>query len=184
MSLGEPGKRKRIPYKKGNLLPIEDEMVFIKNKCSERARKVNSIKPNLVFEVWFDQHYHIRHQIGDANGIREGIDPKKVELLILKSMKYLIAYSSFLKTFSFINHNLNGGRSNRIVLQQSTNEGILNVVIEAHLVNVDNYEITVKTAMRIDSFMLSDGQFALEIFDNESVLKRMERGSVREVYNL
>jgi hypothetical protein len=182
MSLDEP--RKRIPYKKNSLLPIEDEMAFIKNKCSERARKVNSIKPNLVFDVWFDQHYQIRQQFGDDNGVREGIDSKKVESLILKSMKYLIAYSSFLKTFSFINHDLNGGRSNRIVLQESTDEGRLNVVIEAHLLNVDTYEITVKTAMRNDSFLLSDGQFALEIFDNESVLKRMERGSIREIYNL
>jgi hypothetical protein len=99
-------------------------------------------------------------------------------------MNYLIAYSSFLKTFSFINHDSNGGRANRIVLQEPTDEGRLNVVIEAHLIDNDTYEITVKTAMRNDSFKISDGQFALEVFDNESVLKRMERGRIIEVYRL
>jgi hypothetical protein len=178
------GPRKRIPYKSARLSQIEDELAYTKNKCSERARKINSINPNLVFDVWFDQHYQIRHQFGDDSGAREGIESKKVESLVLKSMNYLIAYSSFLKIFSFINHDSNGGRANRIVLQEPTDEGILNVVIEAHLIDCDIYEITVKTAMRNDAFKISDGQFALEIFDNESVLKRMERGRMIEVYRL
>jgi ribosome-binding protein aMBF1 (putative translation factor) len=69
-------------------------------------------------------------------------------------------------------------------LQEPTDEGRLNIVIEAHLINLDTYEITVKTAMRNDSFKISDGQFALEIFENESVLKRMERGKIIEIYRL
>jgi hypothetical protein len=159
-------------------------MAYIQNKCSERARKINSVNPKLIFDIWFDQHYQIRQQFGDDNGIREGIDPKTVESLVLRSMKHLIACSSVFKSFTFINHELNGGRASRIVLQEPTNEGRLNVVIEAHLISLDQYEITVKTAMRTDSFRLSDGQFAIEIFDNESVLKKMERGQIKEVYNL
>lgn len=182
MSFREP--RKRIPYKSARLSPVEDEMAYTKNKCSERARKINSINPNLIFDVWFDQHLHIRQQFGDNNGLREGIDSKRVESLVLKSMKHLIAYSSLLKVFTFINHELKGERANRIVLQEPTDEGRLNIVIEAHLINLDTYEITVKTAMRNDSFKISDGQFALEIFENESVLKRMERGKTIEIYKL
>ena|SRR5581483_10710259 len=182
MSLREP--RKRIPYNNPQLLPVEDAMAYTRNKCSERARKINSIQPHLVFDVWFDQHYQIRQQFGDDNGIREGIDAKTVESLVLKSMKHLIAYSSILKSFTFINHELNGGRANRIVLQEPTSEGRLNVVIEAHSISADVYEITVKTAMRNDAFLLGDGQHAIEVFENESVLKRMERGQVKEIYSL
>jgi hypothetical protein len=181
MSFRKP--RKRIPYRKSGQ-PIEDEMAYIQNKCSERARKINSVNPKLIFDIWFDQHYQIRQQFGDDNGIREGIDPQTVESLVLKSMKHLIAYSSVLKSFTFTNHELNSERACRIVLQEPTNDQRLNVVIEAHLISVDQYEITVKTAMRNDAFKLSDGQFALEIFDNESVLKKMERGVLKEVYNL
>ena len=178
-------ERKRIPYHGLKLLPLKDETAFTKNKCSERARKIKSITPNLVFDVWFDQHYQIRQQFGDDNGLREGIDSEKVESLVLRSMKYLIAYSSILKSFNFINHTLDGGsRANRVILQESTAGELLNVVIEAHLIEIDKYEITVKTAMCSNSFKLSDGQFAMEVIDNESILKRMERGQVREVYTL
>lgn len=182
MTQREP--RKRIPYARSLLQPIEDKMAYTKNQCSERARKINSISPNLIFEVWFDQHYQIRRQFGDDNGVREGIDSGTVESLVLRSMKHLIAYSTILKTFTFINHKLNGGRANRIVLQENTDESMLNVVIEAHLISVDRYEITVKTAMCNDSFAISDGQFAIEIIGNESVIRKMERGQVREVYCL
>jgi hypothetical protein len=99
-------------------------------------------------------------------------------------MKHLIAYSSILKTFTFINHELHGGRANRIVLQEETVDGKLNIVIEAHIVDVDTYEITVITAMCEEFFFISDGQFVVEISDNESVLKKNERGQVKEVYNL
>ena len=74
---------------------------------------------------------------------------------------------SILKSFNFINHALDGSsRANRIILQESTAEERLNVVIEAHLearlIEVDNYEITVKTAMCSDSFkLISDGRFAM-----------------------
>jgi len=181
MSFREP--RKRIPYRKSGPL-IEDELAYIPNKCSERARKINSVSTKLIFDVWFDQYYQIRQQFGDDNGIREGIDHKTVESLVLKSMKHLLAYSSILKSFTFINHELNSDRATGIVLQEPTNEQRLNVVIEAHSISVDQYEITVKTAMRSDAFKLSDGQFAIEIFDNESVLKKMENGKIKELYNL
>jgi hypothetical protein len=182
--MNEREPRKRIPIKSFLLSPIEDKMAYSKNKCSDNARRINSIKPNLIFEVWFDKHYQIRQQFGDDKGIREGIDAVKVESLVTRSMRHLIAYSSILKNFTFINYELNGERANRIILQESTEDGMLNVVIEAHLIDPTTYEITVKTAMREDSFKISDGQFALEIIDNESILKRMERGHIKEICHL
>ena len=182
MSGREP--RKRIPVRRNLLPPVEDKKEYIKNKCSDRARKVKEIYPDIIFEVWFDQHYQIRQQFGDEDGLRKGIDTASVESLVLRSMKHLVAYSSILHSFVFINHANKDSRAQRIVLQESTEEGILNVVIEAHLVEIDIYEITVKTAMRNDNFKISDGQFALEIIDNESVLKRMERGKLKEIYAL
>jgi hypothetical protein len=177
-------KRPRILYNPTRLPVIEDEMAYIKNKSSENAKRIKSINSNLVFDVWIDKHYQIRRQFGDEAGARDGIDIDKVEALILKSIKHLVAYGSILKTFTFVNHNLTGGRANRIVLQEETENGKLNVVIEGHFIDVDTCEITVITAMRADDFKLGDGQFSVEIFGNESVLKRMEKGSVKEIYNL
>jgi hypothetical protein len=173
--------RKRIAYVKKGVPAIEDELAYTRNKCSENARKIESINPNLIFEVWFDKHYQIRKQFGDENGAREGIDSKNVKSLVLSSMRYLVAYSSILKTFTFINHEMNVGRANRIILQEYIDEGKLNVVIEAHLIDVKTYEITVKTAMCSDTFSINDGQFALEVIDNESILRKMERGQLKEV---
>jgi hypothetical protein len=180
--MSEREQRKKIPSNNQRLLPVEDELAFTRNRCSKKARKINSIHHNLVFEIWFDQHYQIRLQFGDENGMRPGIDAKKVESLVLRSMKHLVAYSSLLKTFTFINHDLNGGRANRIVLQEPTDEGKLNVVIEAHLINLDTYEITVKTAMCIDTFRISEGQFILEVIENESILKKLDNGKIKEIY--
>ena len=183
MSSREP--RKRIPTKKPTLLqPIEDELSYTRNKCSERARRVKTMKPNVKFDIWFDQHYQIRKQFGDESGARPGIDSEKVESLVLKSMEHLLAYSAILKNFTFINHQPNGNRANRVVLQEATEDGRLNVVIEAHLIEIGTYEITVKTAMCNDGFTLSDNQFAIEIIDNESIMKKMENGKVKEIYNL
>jgi hypothetical protein len=182
--MSEREQRKRIPSNNQRLLPVEDELAFTRNRCSKKARKINSINHNLIFEIWFDQHYQIRLQFGDENGMRPGIDALKVESLVLRSMKHLVAYSSLLKIFNFINHNLNGDRANRIVLQELTDEGKLNVVIEAHLINLDTYEITVKTAMCIDTFRISEGQFILEIIENESILKKLDNGKIKEIYSL
>jgi len=176
--------RKRIAYVKKGVPAIEDELAFTKNKCSENARKIKSVNPSLIFEVWFDKHYQIRKQFGDENGERVGIDWENVESLVLNSLKHLVAYSSILKTFTFINHELHGGRANRIILQEYIDEGKLNIVIEAHLIDIETYEITVKTAMCTETFAISDGQFALEIVDNESILRKMERGQLKEIYTL
>ena len=182
MSEREP--RKRIPLNKAKLLPVEDPAAYIQNKCSERARKVNTIQPNFNFNIWFDQHYQHRTQFGDDNGKREGIDSERVQSLVNKAMDHLVTYSTFLKTFAFVNHVQTSGRNERVVLQEETQHGLLNVVIEVHLIEVGIYEVTVKTAMCIKDFAISDGQYVLQLIDNESILKRKERGVLREICSL
>jgi hypothetical protein len=163
---------------------IEDPLEFKPNKCSSNARKIKTVHPSLKYEVWFDQHYHIRNQIGDALGSRNGIEAEIVEPLVLKSMPYLIALSSFLDTFSFVNHNNKTDRGKRVVLQQDSEHGKLNVVIEAHSLGIDHYEITVKTAMCSDTFKVSDGQYAIYIDGEAAILRKMSRGNLVDVYHL
>lgn len=177
-------KRSRIPYNPKRLPAINDELAFIKNRSSDFAKRIKSLDSHFIFDVWIDKHYELRRQFGDAAGFREGIDIDKVQALVNKSIKHLVGYATILKTFTFVNHNLGNGRATRVVLQERTENGMLNVVIEGHFIKMDMCEITVITAMCSDEFRLSDGQFALEIFGNASILKRLEKGKVREVCHI
>jgi hypothetical protein len=80
----------------------------------------------------------------------------------------MITYSAILKAVAFINAGNSKGRNERVVLQEETDAGLLNVVIEVHLVDVGAYEVTVKTAMCSDDFLLSDGQYAIQMTHNQS----------------
>jgi hypothetical protein len=57
--------RKRIKYEPKGVAAIQDELEFIKNKCSDHARKIFVQIENIHVEIWFDKHYHDRHQHGD-----------------------------------------------------------------------------------------------------------------------
>jgi hypothetical protein len=173
------GKRQRIKPIKAE--EIFDPLQFSKNKCSQNARKVFANIEQIEFDIWFDKHYFIREQHGDDLGKREGIDLKTVQNLIIEAAKHLIYYSLKLKNFTFINFsNNNSKRFERIVLQKSiSNEEKLNVIAEYHYLNLNKYEVTVKTAMRKDDFHYSDGQFLVEIFDEgNSILFKKELGRI------
>ena len=137
--------RKRITYVKKGVPALHDELAFVENKCSNHARKIFVEVENIHIELWFDKHYHDRHQHGDDHGKREGIDPKTVENLIRKSIRHLIFYSSVVKGFTFANYNKEGQFPVRVVLQEELDGSMLNVVIEAHFLDIGRYEITVKT---------------------------------------
>lgn len=51
---------------------------------------------------------------------------------------------------------------------------MLNVVIEYHHVSSNKYEVTVFTAMVIDNFRISDGQYAVLIDGNNSTLFKFD----------
>ena len=180
--------RKRISITRQMLSAIPDPMEFTKNKSSDHARSVTTINERITIDLWFDKHYVDRHQHGDINGKREGIDIEIVKNLVLNSVKHLLFYSSCIKNFTFLNHNGNlvvGGRAIRIICQQDSGGDMLNAVIEVHYKSLSEYEITVITAMSNNNFKLSDGQYAIEIIDlDSSVLKLMIKGRVTEVCSI
>ena len=64
-------------------------------------------------------------------------------------------------------------------MQKENDDGImLNAVIETHWANCLYYEITIKTAMKINDFDLSDGQFAIQVFDDGATIKQNQKGTV------
>jgi hypothetical protein len=180
--------RKRIPYiKPTGELPIFDEMEYKENKCSSKARQIRTTKEGLNINIWFDKHYLDRYQHGDNNGKRDGIDQDIVLSLVIQVIKHLLFYSAVVKNFTFLNHNYqySTGRAIRIVCQKIANGSLLNVPIEVHFISIDEYEITVITAMSKDDFTLSDGQYAIEILGkNNSILKKSDRGKIMDVYEI
>ena len=175
--------RKRIKYEPRGLPAILDELEFIRNKCSDHARKIFIEIEKIHFELWFDKHYHDRHQHGDENGKRKGIDPGTVEGLVRRSLKHLLFYSTVAAGFKFMNVNSNQPPV-RIVLQEEL-EGIkLNVVIEAHFLDINRYEITVKTAMCTNDFRISMGQYCIEIQEDNSSLTRCDNKKLVEIFSI
>ena len=159
---------------------IEDPLEFKPNKCSPRARLQHTSTQNFHYELWIDQHYHSRQQLGDDNGKREGIEPETVESLIRRGFKHLILYSTLIKDFVFINYV--GSRSIvRVVLQENTDSGMLCVPIEAHFVAINKFEITVLTAMRSDFFKIQEGQYLVELEEDGSVLKKFQNKNIVEI---
>lgn len=158
---------------------IEDELAFIKNKCSDQARKILINFEEVQVELWFDKHYFNRHQHGDADGKREGIDPKTVETLVQKSLRHLLFYGSTVQGFKFVNYS--SLPAARIILQETSGDSKLNVVIEAHFLNLCHYEVTVKTAMCTDDFRVAMGQYCLELQGDNSILYRNDNRKMIEV---
>jgi hypothetical protein len=175
--------RKRIKYEPKGVPAIQDELEFIKNKCSDHAKKIFVQIENIHVELWFDKHYHDRHQHGDDEGKRTGIDPATVEALVRKSLKHLLFYSSAVAGFKFVNI----GPSQpavRVVLQEELENSQLNVVIEAHFLDIKSSEITVKTAMCTDDFRISMGQYCIEIQGDNSILRRKDNNRMIEICSI
>ena len=150
-------------------------MEFVKNKSSNRVRKVLEFSENIEIVLCFDQHYYQRLQHGDDKGLRDGIDKESVENLVLKSMKFLFLYSANVNGFSFLNHEPLNFRAIRVILKAPKNGTMLNVAIETHHLTINKYEITVKTAMCVDDFIMSDGQYSIEINEGNSILYKFVR---------
>ncbi len=173
-------QRKRIKYEPKGAPAIHDDLEFSKNKCSDHARKVFAEIEKIHVELWFDKHYHDRQQHGDADGKREGISPNLVEQLVKKSLRYLLFYSSAVLGFKFINFDTSQSPV-RVVLQEESEGPKLNVVIEAHFLEINRYEITVKTAMCSDDFKMPMGQYCLEIQGDSSTLRRKDNKRMVEI---
>ena len=119
--------------------------------------------------MWIDKHCH-EWQKG---GGREGIGIDVVQDLVVKSFKYLT--NMFLKNpnFQYIKYFKDALHDPRIVLQEENAEGVmLNVVVEIHHIDMSKFEITVKTAMAVNDFRISDGQRLLLITHGRAVLRK------------
>ena len=175
--------RKRITYVPKVIRAMDDELVFIKNKCSDHARKILIKIEEVRIELWFDKHYYNRYQHGDSDGKREGIDPRTVEALVKKSVRHILFYSSVVQGFKFVNFN-SSLPSIRVILQEKSADFKLNVVIGTHFLAICHYEITVKTAMRTEDFRVAMGQYCIEIQGDNSILYRNDNKKMVEVCSL
>jgi hypothetical protein len=146
--------------------------VFKSNICSKNARLVCEVNHIINSSVWSDRHYINRLEDGDENGTREGIDIADVKQLVEETFNHVICYS--LKYGSIVNFPpfvLN--KSTRIVLKQILDGGeVLNVAVEYHFFDVNTYEITVWTAMKVDQFFIRDGQYVVELHHDKTKLMR------------
>jgi hypothetical protein len=177
-------QRKRIPVQRGELKAIDDKIEFTSNKCSNNARKIHVEARHVNIHLWFDKHYHNRYQHGDEYGKRENIGPTEVENLVRKAVKHLIFYSCNIRGFKFINYKGQPEAPVRVLLQEQTEQSILNVVIEVHYLDIETFEITVKTAMCVDDFRASVGQYIIEFQKDISFLKRKDNNTIVDIYSI
>ena len=171
-------KRKRIRITKDERSKLNTEQdikkeygeAYQKNAASPNAKLLGEFIEVWKHEFWIDKHYTDRRIFGDENGPREGIEETIVEALIKKSISHLFYYS-LKHNFSFINFPPKRILPHRVVLQELSNlTETLNVVSEFHFLDTNKYEVTVKTAMRIENFKIQDNQYVIEFSNNESTL--------------
>lgn len=174
------GKRPRIT----KLNIVDDPFEFKENKSSNKARFINNFLYEYELSFWFDKHYYDRFQFGDNEGPRNGINKEIIEDLIQGSFSHLIYYNLLLEKFRFLNFEKKDNNIRILFQKASTTEQMLNVITEIHFISLNKYEITIITAMCNDSFRVHDGQYAVEVFDdNSSLLKRFTRGNFNEISN-
>ena len=169
-------KRRRIIIDGSKSQPLKQNLSqkyaenYQQNAASSNAKFLCEFEESWKHEFWIDKHYTARRIFGDDNGPREGIEEVVVEALIKKSISHLFYYS-LKHNFSFINFPPKKAAPYRVVLQELSNTiETLNVVAEFHFLDTNKYEITVKTAMRIENFKIQDNQYVIEFSDNESTL--------------
>lgn len=165
---------------------ILDEAEFIANKCSPNARRFSKTIENTNIDIWIDKHYHIRSHLGDEYGKRDGIEPERVREIVEEAIRHLIVYSGVVKNFTFLNYrHIKGQRALRVVCQKEYEGNKTNVTIEAHLVNLNEIEITIITAIQKNDYQPSDGQYVIELLGGgNSTLLHFARNSLSEICNL
>lgn len=173
------GNRPRKTYELIGEIVI-DETAYMQNKSSKNARKILERSERIEMEIWCDQHYYRRAQLGDENGRREGIDEESIRNLVVRSIPHLLYHSFKVKNFAFINF-AQAGRNIRTVLQEYKINNMLNAVTEFHHIEKNKYQVTVITAMQNEGFLISQGQFALELDGDGSILRKCDGKNMIDV---
>lgn len=160
------GKRPRI---KLELTTIVDPEKYVDNCSSQKAKMICSISEKLIIHFYIGEHYRNRKQFGEDDGEeRPDIDVNVVENLVRKALPHLVYYSLKHKTFKFISYPPPKTKPLSIVLKELFADDVtLNVVAEFHGLDVGEYEVTVRTAMRKTNYSIFDGDHEI-IFDGES----------------
>lgn len=175
------GKRPRIKVKKETV--IVDELEFKPNCCSENARQFYNYE-EIEIELWVDKHCHLRQILGDENGKREGIELEVIKDLVIRSFTYLLNLYLKSPNFKFIKYIEDRKRDIRTVLKETIDEKTLNIVIETHYLKNSKFEITIKTAMVVDNFRISDNQYVLFVKEKEADLKRFANKGFQQIGNV
>ena len=161
---------------------IIDEVTYIENKSSKRARKILNRSEHIEIEIWCGQHYYKRALIGDENGKREGIEEEGIKELVVKSIPHLLYYLFKIPGFAFINFGVRT-RYIRLLIQEVKKDVTLNIVTEFHYVTHNKYEATVITAMQSDDFAISLGQNILEMNGDVSYLRQKNSNHIVDIDN-
>lgn len=181
----EKPPRKRIYPSESRTPAMADDQAFVKNKSSDNAKKMGEMAVSLASHLWIDKHYHDRHQFGDDDGERLGIEPDVVEALVNKSIPHLVFYSTAVPGFSFLNYKKNvQDKPIKVVLKEGEMAAKLNVVIEAHHTEMNKFEITVKTAMCVEDFRLYQGQYSIEFQGDNSTMYRKNNNGEAEICDI
>jgi hypothetical protein len=176
------GNRPRIKSKTGIQQLIIDPLAFTVNKATSLGRKISEYSLKINFEIWEDKHVAVRRQHGDDLGQRQGIEKETVSQLVKDSLPFLIHFSITNNKFSFISSSESSERKKRVILQKECDDLILlNVVVECHLLDTTKYELTIITAMKINGFSVSDGQFVLRLFSDGASLNQNQKGTIQEI---
>ena len=182
-------KRKRIISQVNNGIVIKeapfDDKAYIANSATENAKKIHVFDETLNIEIWIDKHYQDRVYHGSDDGTkRDGIEYKNIEPLLIKSFKHLLYYSLKHKNFVFINHPPNKVGNIRLVLKELVDTDLfLNVVVEYHFVDLKTIEVTIVTALLVENFNMSEGQFGIEFEGNCSTLIQCKKKNIGTVDN-
>lgn len=165
------GKRPRKTNEMIGEIVIDPEM-YIANKGSKSAKKILDKTQEVHIEIWFDKHYSERYHHGEDNGdVREGISPDVIKEVIANSISHIFHYSFCVSSFSFINKE-GVHRAVRFVIKTQTDFGTLNIVVGFFHIERSKYEVTVYTAMCVDDFRVSDGQFIISLDGESSTLSK------------
>ncbi|MDM1362474.1 hypothetical protein HX071_01390 [Myroides marinus] len=175
-------KRRRITMQRVTQ-HISDPLDFVVNNASNQARSLEFRDVGFNIAVYGDKHYILRFSTEDNTGERRfGITIRETLNLIFKTIKHILYYIFKIDNFNPINFPSSKLRNQRIVLiDKLLDQEDLNVVVEIHFDNIETYEFTIITAMRVDDFNIGDGQYIIEMTNNSSVLKQFVRGTKKVV---
>ncbi len=112
---------------------------------------------------------------------RFGIESTIVESLVKRSISYLLAFSSMVRSFKFANFEDQDENTVNIVLKESINGNTLNIVVQIHFLEISRYEATVKTAMCVEDFRVESGQFAVVFDESGIVLRKWINGDLKKI---